>query len=263
MIVSQILWYIVPYSRGIKTESQPCKYGSWSHLRVYSCLQHVHICVHILFCKCCNICLHLNTCLHLHCTSPTHQTLVYSSLHLHTVTESCIHLSYTYYTLVFICLLLLTHAYKLAYTCIHVCLHPTNFLIYSPALDYNCRICLTIFPTNRSFNAIIGCDLLGATYWALIQTFEVMANERSMTSDSYFHFSFEHIRTISNNNNYCSALYFFVLHLDVKYRNVIGRNGLKWHAIIIAVSFGIYVPGEHTIYVPREHSIYVPWEHNI
>ena len=23
-----------------------------------------------------------------------------------------------------------------------------------------------------------------------------------------------------------------------------------WHAIIIAVSFGIYVPGEHTIYVP-------------
>ena len=62
----------------------------------------------------------------------------------------------------------------------------------------------------------------------------------------------------------CSGwLFLLLLHLDVKNRNVIGPNGLTWHAIIIAVSFGIYVPGEHTIYVPREHSIYVPREHNI
>ena len=48
-------------------------------------------------------------------------------------------------------------------------------------------------------------------------------------------------------NKHCQLI---LLHLDVKYRNVIGRNGLTWHAIIIAVSFGSYVPGEHRCYVP-------------
>ena len=88
----------------------------------------------------------------------------------------------------------------------------------------------------------------------------------------YFHCIIVILSTLSSGMFFVSKVCIFwlvavsytvLLHLDVKYRNVIGRNGLKWHAIIIAVSFGIYVSGEHTIYVPREHSIYVPREHNI